>query len=245
MSDPPGTAALSRNERLRSGFFFPLRRCLVSFALRFVLGILCKIDCRALIKYLDEHPGPYILAINHINFLEVPIFAACPWPRRITGLVNADAWANKFMAFLFDTYAAVPIDRKGSYFQSFRQVHRAMKAGYSMLVAPEGTRSKTGILAKGKAGIVQLALVTGMPVLPLVHFGGENFWANLKHLRRTPFHSAVGRPFRFKTAGRPSKEEQEAMLADLMGQIASLLPEHLRGEYASRAAVPPRYLEFI
>ena len=242
MSD---TSVQSRNERLRSSFFFPLRRCLVSLGLRLALSIVCKIDCRDYIKYLDEHPGPYILAINHINFLEVPIFAAFPWPHRLTGLVNADAWGNKFMAFLFDTYAAVPINRNGSYFSSFRQVHRAMKAGYSMLVSPEGTRSKTGILAKGKAGIVQLALVTGMPVLPLVHFGGENFWANLKRFRRTPFQSKVGRPFRFKTDGRPSKEEQEGMLGDLMGQIASLLPEHMRGEYAGQANVPPTYLEWV
>jgi 1-acyl-sn-glycerol-3-phosphate acyltransferase len=245
MSDATAVSEIPRNERLRKGRFFFLRRCLVSFGLRFVLSILCKVDCREYIKYLDEHPGPHILAMNHINFLEVPILAAFPWPRRVTGLVNADAWTNHFMAFLFETYAAVPINRQGSYFQSFRQVHRAMKAGFSMLVAPEGTRSKTGILAKGKAGIVQLALVTGVPVLPIGHFGGENFWANLKRFRRTSFRINVGRAFHFKNDGRPSKADQEGMLNDLMGQIASLLPEEMRGEYSTQTNMPPTYLDWV
>jgi 1-acyl-sn-glycerol-3-phosphate acyltransferase len=246
-----------RHEHLRRSPFFHLRRCLVSAGLRGILRILCKADLSDYISALDRlrdagygsdaespYPAP-ILVFNHINFLEVPMLVAFAWPRLVTGLVQSKAWKNAFMAFLFDSYAAIPIDREGSYFQTFRQVHNALKGGFFVAIAPEGTRSGTGVLGRGKAGVVQLALVSGAPILPLGHFGGQHFWQNLKGFRRTPFRFNVGRPFRFKCEGRPGKTEQEEMLTELMGQIAALLPEELRGAYAEEAGKPTRYLDFL
>jgi 1-acyl-sn-glycerol-3-phosphate acyltransferase len=114
-----------------------------------------------------------------------------------------------------------------------------------VIVAPEGTRSKTGILQKGKGGIVKLALISGAPIIPIAHFGGQNIWENMKHFKRTPFTFRVGTPFYLKCEGRPGKEVQEAMLNEIMIQIARLLPKEMRGEYAALAGTECRYLEFI
>ena len=73
-----------------------------------------------------------------------------------------------------------------------------MDQGIFVIVAPEGSRSRNGVLQKGKGGIIQLSLATGAPVLPVGHFGGEKIWENMKRLKRTPFSIKVGRPFRFK-----------------------------------------------
>jgi 1-acyl-sn-glycerol-3-phosphate acyltransferase len=227
-----------------------LRRALVTPVLKGVLNALCKIDCQEYLRSLDESlagggGAPMIIAINHINFLEVPILVAHSHPRPVTGLVQEKAWGNPFMGFLFDSYDAIPISRGGAYFQTFRRVNDLMKRGFFVCIAPEGTRSKTGVLGEGKAGVVQLALITGAPVLPVVHYGGEKFWWNLKHFRRTPFRFKVGRPFRFKCEGRPHREEQEQMTTELMGQIAALLPENMRGIYANQALQESKHLEFI
>jgi 1-acyl-sn-glycerol-3-phosphate acyltransferase len=149
------------------------------------------------------------------------------------------------MAFLFDTYKAIPIDRRGSYMEAFRHVRDALAQGFFVVIAPEGSRSKNGVLRKGKAGVVQLSLVTGVPVLPVVHFGGEKIWDNLRHFKRTPFRFRVGRPFRFKCEGRPDRKVREAMLSELMGQMAALLPENMRGFYAEQARQECKYLEFL
>jgi 1-acyl-sn-glycerol-3-phosphate acyltransferase len=150
------------------------------------------------------------------------------------------------MGFLFDTYDAIPINREGSYNEAFRRVRDAMEDGFFVCIAPEGTRSRDGVLRRAKAGVVQLAMLTGAPVLPVAHFGGQDFWANIRKLRRTPFTFRVGRPFRFKTDGkRPCRAEFDAMLDELMAQIASLLPEELRGEYAASVHKECRRLEFI
>ncbi|MDR0877048.1 MAG: 1-acyl-sn-glycerol-3-phosphate acyltransferase, partial [Treponema sp.] len=194
----------------------------------------------------SNYSGPVILAINHINFLEVPLLASYGYPRRVTGLAKEETWKNPFIAFLFNTYSAVPLDRDGSYNETFRRVREAMEMGFFMIVAPEGSRSKNGVLQKGKGGIIQLALATGAPVLPVVHFGGEKVWENMKHFKRTPFYIRVGRPFRIKCDdGRPGKVLRGLMTEELMGQLAALLPEEMRGEYAKQALRESEYLEFL
>ncbi|MDR1238509.1 MAG: 1-acyl-sn-glycerol-3-phosphate acyltransferase [Treponema sp.] len=221
-----------------------LRRAVVNRILKGVIDTLCNIDSQEFVKTLSG-ASPLIVAVNHINFLEVPILVAHSYPLPLTGLVKSETWNNPVMSFLFNTYKAIPINRGGAYQDSFRRVRDAMDQGFFICMAPEGTRSKNGILGRGKAGIIQLALYTGAPVLPVVHFGGERIWSNIRRLRRTPFRFKVGRPFRFKCEGRPDRTTRELMLAELMGQMARLLPEEMRGVHAEQALRESRYLEFV
>jgi 1-acyl-sn-glycerol-3-phosphate acyltransferase len=221
-----------------------IRRTVVNTIVKGVFDALCDIDSREFVETLANIP-PVIVAVNHINFLEVPILVAHSYPLLLTGLVKSETWNNPVMAFLVNTYKAIPIDRTGSYQESFRRVREAMDQGFFVCMAPEGTRSKNGVLGRGKAGIVQLALYTGAPVLPVVHFGGERIWDNIRRFRRTPFCFKAGRPFRFRCEGRPDKHTRGLMLEELMGQMARLLPENMRGVYAEQARRESVYLEFI
>jgi 1-acyl-sn-glycerol-3-phosphate acyltransferase len=232
------------------GVLGKLRRALITPPLKALLNLVCRVDAseyRAVFDKFkkDNFEKPFIIALNHINFLEVPMLVVNSYPAPVTGLVQANAWKNRFMGFLFDTYDAIPINREGSYLQAFRKVHEAMEKGFFVCIAPEGTRSKDGILRKAKGGIVQLSLITGAPVLPIAHFGGQNFWQNIKRFKRTPFTFRIGRPFRFKVQGHPSKEEYPVILEEVMAQIAGLLPEELRGEYAASVNKESRYLDFF
>jgi 1-acyl-sn-glycerol-3-phosphate acyltransferase len=109
-----------------------------------------------------------------------------------------------------------------------------------LLVAPEGTRTGDGRLRRGKTGIVTLAVQTGVPVMPLVHYGGESFWSNLKRGRRTDFTFRAGPVFRVATERRsftPSKRQEAA--DEIMAVIASLLPPAYHGYYRDR--IPEHY----
>jgi len=202
------------------------------------------VDCREFVSALSKNP-PLLVIFNHINFLEVPILVAHSYPLRVTGLVKVETWKNPIFAFLFNTYKAIPIDRSGMFQGAFKNVYEAIDKGFHMCVAPEGTRSKDGVLGRGKAGIIQLALDANVPILPVAHHGGENVWKNIKRFKRTPFHFKAGRPFRIKYEGRPGKEEREVILAEVMGQMARLLPEQMRGIYSQQAQLECKYLDFI
>jgi 1-acyl-sn-glycerol-3-phosphate acyltransferase len=220
------------------------RRAIVNLMLKRLLDMLCRIDNSELFMALKLNK-PLIIVINHTNFLEVPILVTHSYPLYLTGLVKAETWKNPIFAFLFNTYRAIPIDRNRAFKDAFKQVREAIDNGYFVAIAPEGTRSKNGILGNGKGGIIPLALEADVPVLPVVHCGGEQIWKNIRRFKRTPFYFKAGRPFRLKFDGRPDKEVREKMLCEVMGQIARLLPVEKRGFYAQQAESECAYLEFL
>lgn len=220
------------------------RRAAITKILRGILKALCDIDHHEFIEALSK-TEPLIIVINHINFLEVPIIVTHCNPLSCTGLVKAETWKNPLFSFLFNTYKAIPINRAGAYRETFKQVREAIDKGYFVVIAPEGTRSKDGVLQRGKAGIIQLAIDANSPVLPVAHYGGQQIWKNIKRFRRTSFQFKAGRPFRIKCEGRPGREERNQILNEVMGQIARLLPEDMRGVYSQQAGQECKYLEFI
>jgi 1-acyl-sn-glycerol-3-phosphate acyltransferase len=220
------------------------RRPIVNLFLKGIINIICKIDSREYFEALSKN-APMLVVFNHINFLEVPILVTHSYPMHVTGIVKSETWKNPFFAFLFNTYKAVPIDRSKAYSEAFKQAGEAIKNGFSMCVAPEGTRSKDGVLQKGKAGVIQLALEADVPILPVVHYGGENIWKNIRRFRRTLLHLKAGQPFRIKFEGRPGREEREMIMSEVMGQMAKLLPEQMRGIYSEQVDLECKYLDFI
>jgi 1-acyl-sn-glycerol-3-phosphate acyltransferase len=224
-----------------------IRRFFVTVALKGILRALCRIDFSEYQEALFNNQGKkgLIIILNHINFLEVPMLVVFAKPGKVTGFVQKKAWKNPFMGFIFDSYDAIPLDRDGSYLHTFRRAVQLLDEGYTLGIAPEGHRSGTGILAEGKSGAVQLAWLSGAAILPLAHYGGQNFWKGLRHLHRTYFKFHAGKPFKFKFEGKPSRETQADMTREMMGQLARLLPEEMRGIYADEALKEPELLEFI
>ena len=225
-----------------------LRKAAVNLVLKGIMNILCRVDSGEYFRALCDNK-PMIVMFNHINFLEVIILVTFGYPVNITGLAKSETWKNPLFAFLFNTYKAVPLDRTGAFSGTFKKVCDTIQNGAFVCIAPEGTRSGNGILAKGKAGIVQLALDADIPVLPVAHYGGESVWQNMRRFKRTKFHIRAGQPFRIKFEGRPNKEEREEIITEMMVEIAKLLPEKLRGVYSHNVSAEReascRYLDFL
>jgi 1-acyl-sn-glycerol-3-phosphate acyltransferase len=204
---------------------------------------LCRIDGKSLAQ-VPAH-GPLILAVNHINSLEVPLLFAHLRPRRVIGLAKIETWKNKFMGWLFTMFEAIPIHRGEADLEALRKCAGVLAAGDILGVAPEGTRSYNGRLLCGQPGIVLIALRSGAPILPVAHWGGESFSFNLKRLKRTDFHIRVGRPFYLNDNGEKVRAAVRKEMSDeIMYQIAILMPEEYRGEYANCNPPPQKYLRF-
>ncbi len=215
----------------------------ISWGIRLGTNILCRIEGSELA--MVPKCGPLILAINHINSLEVPLLFAHLQPRRLIGLAKIETWDNKFMGWLFDLWESIPIRRGEADLQAVRRCLAALSAGDILGVAPEGTRSYNGKLLYGQPGIVLIALHSKVPILPIVHWGGEDFQRNIKGLKRTDFHIRVGRPFSLDAKGKKvDGKVRQAMVNEIMYQMAILLPEAYRGEYANCNQPPQEYIRF-
>ena len=210
--------------------------------IRLGTGVLCRID-KSDFRKVPLH-GPLILATNHIGSLEVPLLFVHLQPRKLIGLAKIETWDSKFMGWLFDLWDAIPIRRGEVDLDAIRACLEVLKQGDILAVAPEGTRSYDGHLLRGQPGIAMIALRAGAPILPLAHWGGEDFGANLKSLKRTDFHVRVGRPFYLDAKEeKVTGEMRQAMADEIMVQISALMPVEYRGEYGDCKS-PPIYLRF-
>ena len=215
----------------------------VNITIKTLTGIACKIDANEIDKIPSQ--GPLIIVTNHINFIEVPLVYVYLQPRPLTGYVKVESWNNPMIGLLFDLWEAIPVRRGEADISAIREGVRVLKEGQILAVAPEGTRSKHGRLQQGYPGVTMVALMSGAPIMPLVYYGNEYFWDNMKRLKRTDFNIRVGRCFRLDSNGRKvDRKIRLQMTTEIMYQIAGLLPPGNRGIYANLDDATTEFLNF-
>jgi len=220
----------------------PPTQRIVDGAIGRLVSVLCKVRGADEFDRIPE-TGPLILLTNHINNLEILVLRKYLGSRRVIGLAKAEAWDHRILRWLLDLWEAIPIRRGENDITALRRSLSVLKEGRILGLAPEGTRSRDGRLQRGHTGAVTIALKSGAPLLPMAYWGGERFSDNMKKLRRTPFHIAVGTPLRILTEGaRVTSEIRQQIIDEIMTEIAKLLPSAYRGIYADRVQVEPRFL---
>jgi 1-acyl-sn-glycerol-3-phosphate acyltransferase len=216
----------------------------VTSAVRVATGLICRLDAPDLQKVPKS--GPLIVYSNHTGQIEVPMMYSHLQPRPLTGLAKVETWDNWFLNWVFNLWEAIPIRRGEADMVAIRKSLEALEKNMILAIAPEGTRTKTGVLIKAHPGVITLALRSGAPLLPVAHWGGENFLSNLKRLKRTDFQIRVGEPFKLDPRNeRVTKEVRQQMVDEMMYRLAALLPEHYRGAYADLGKATGKYLQYV
>jgi 1-acyl-sn-glycerol-3-phosphate acyltransferase len=128
------------------------------------------------------------------------------------------------------------LDRFNADIGAIREVLTRMKAGGILVIAPEGTRSKTETMAEGKPGVAYLALKVGVPIVPVGLVGTEDrvVLNRLKHFKKSEIKIIVGEPFNLPPIQRKDRDAALKQSTDeIMCRIGALLPEKYRGVYAN------------
>ena len=112
--------------------------------------------------------GPALLAANHISVLD-SVFMIPTLKRRITYIGKAeylDSWKTRY---IFQGLGAIPVDRTGgdAAAAALDAAADVLDAGGLFGIFPEGTRTRDGLLHKGKTGVARLSFRTGAPVIPM------------------------------------------------------------------------------
>jgi len=215
---------------------------IVSFVVKWFFRIFLRVDLSQVYKLPMK--GPLILVANHINAIEVPVGFCELLPRPITGFAKIESWENPLRRYLFNLWGAIPIKRGTADLGAFRKAMEALAAGKIMAIAPEGTRSYDGSLAVGNAGVIMLAARSGAPVMPMVFYGHEKFWDNVKHFRRTDFRLAFGPSFTVDK-GATGKDVRQQATNEIMYQLAKLLPPEQRGLYSDLNQATTQFIKFV
>jgi 1-acyl-sn-glycerol-3-phosphate acyltransferase len=109
--------------------------------------------------------GPAILVCNHISGLD-PLLLQNACPRVIGWMMAREYYENPGLKWFLDLIGAVPVDRTGRDFASFRAALRALSAGRVLGIFPEGRINPGEQLLEFQTGIALLAMRSGAPVYP-------------------------------------------------------------------------------
>jgi 1-acyl-sn-glycerol-3-phosphate acyltransferase len=218
------------------GRLYPLAKALLTPSTRFlfptrVTGL--QNVCRT---------GPAIIAPNHVSFFDSVVLIGV-LPRRITYVGKAeylDSWKTRYV---LPAMGMIPIERTGGKrsMEALDTAAGVLDRGELFGIFPEGTRSRDGLLHKGRTGLARLAVRCRAPIIPVGIRGTD---------RVQPPGSSVPRPFvrcevRF---GRPIEMSRYAgatvgaatyrsITDEVMYEISQLSGQTYVDRYADR---PPR-----
>lgn len=206
-----------------------LLRWITTTFLKALTGLMFRVDAAQLAQI--PKCGPLIIVTNHVHVPEIPTLYTRLLPRKVYGMALAERVLDKnIVGGILRLFGTIPVWRGEADLNSLRTGIKVLKEGNTLLLNPEGTRSHNGCLQKGRPGAILMALHSGAPMLPVVHYGSENYLENLKRLRRTDLIYAVGKLFRVDAGSqRVISSIRQQMIDEVMFQMAGLLPPQYRG----------------
>ncbi len=210
--------------------------------IRFLFNLIARVEVRGYENLPKD--SSFVIATNHLGFVDVPIafYALNRWDMFVLiaekwGKIDLVRWVGKYFNFIF-------IDRFNPDIKALRKVISLMESNNILVIAPEGTRSRTGALIEAKPGVSYLATKLNRPIVPVAITGTEdkNLFGNLKRLRRSHITLTAGQVFSLPPLPRENRDEVLKRYTDeIMCHIAALLPEKYRGVYADH----PRLKELL
>jgi 1-acyl-sn-glycerol-3-phosphate acyltransferase len=185
--------------------------------------------------------GPAILCPNHVSFLD-SAFLMLHVARNISFVGKAeymDSWKTKY---LFPWMGMIPIDRAGGDKSqaALDTAEGVLRRGELFGIFPEGTRSRDGILHKGRTGAARLALKIGCPIYPVGMIGTREIQppdAKVPKLRGS-CTIRIGRPIDVERYRSRADDHMvlRQVTDELMYEIRELTGQEYRNVYAGKTA---------
>jgi 1-acyl-sn-glycerol-3-phosphate acyltransferase len=215
---------------------------IIRWLIRLIFNLIARVDVQGY-EHLPKE-GSFVIATNHLGIVDVPIayYALDYWDMFVLiadkwQKVGLFRWVGKYFNFIF-------IDRYNADVKALRKVISLMEHDNILVIAPEGTRSRTGALIEAKPGVSYLATKLTRPIVPVALTGTEDkaLFGSLKKLRRAHITITAGPAFNLPPLPRENRDEVLKQYTDeIMCHIAALLPERYRGVYADH----PRLKELL
>ena len=160
--------------------------------------------------------GACIIMGNHRAWIDPIMLAMAARDREIRFMGKKELWGNKAFAWIARQVRGIPVDRGNADMASIRMSMTVLKAGHTMGIFPEGTRSKGDAMLPLQGGAAMIALRSKSPVVPIYIDG------NYRLFRRMTVR--VGKPVEMDDllAQRVTRESCEELTARITASFAQL-----------------------
>jgi 1-acyl-sn-glycerol-3-phosphate acyltransferase len=199
---------------------------------------LTRLLARRRFEGLEHIPetGPALVAGNHVSYLD-PIYTGVFLHRRgriPRFLAKQDLWRLPVIGRVMAGTGQIPVHRGSDEAgDSLRYAEQALAEGKAVLIYPEGTitRDPDQWPMVAHTGVARLALRSGVPVIPVVHWGTQrvydHYGKRFRPLPRTDVTVRAGAPvdladFRQRPVDGPLLREATDRV---MGAVRDLLAE--------------------
>lgn len=206
------------------------------FCARNILPLIADIEVRGDVNKLPQ--GGYMLASNHLGRLDsLAVYYVIDNDDLIHPLTDKykKHWWGRLAGRIFNV---TWLTRGEADMSAMKEFISRLKKGAIMVIAPEGTRSKTMSLLKAEPGAIYIASTAKVGIVPVALTGTEdaNVIARLKSFRRLKLTISTDTEIYYPPDIRASKgAERDALLRESIDEvfcrIAALLPESYRGYY--------------
>ncbi|HUN34775.1 MAG TPA: lysophospholipid acyltransferase family protein [Trebonia sp.] len=218
--------------------YSPAWRLLTVIVLRPLIGIMIRNKWEGTENI--PRKGPVIFAPNHMSYVDwgtdALFFQANG--RYPTFMIKASAFKVKFIGRVLYRAGQLPVHRgRADAGLVLKQAEEALNNGAAVIIYPEGTATRDPSLwpMVAKTGVARLALKTGVPVIPVAHWGTHDILpygtTKPKFFPRKTVRTVAGRPVDLskwadsRLTATALREATAAIMADVTALVADLRHE--------------------
>ncbi len=144
---------------------------------------------------------PTIYIANHLSNIDGIVLNKVLRKNNVTFMAGVKLKANPFTALFLKTVRYIPVTPNSADRNSIKMALDVLNRGESILIFPEGTRSRSGSMIKGKKGFLLLARLSKAEIVPIALEGTELLMPINKNdmgretLRHATVRVKIGQPF--------------------------------------------------
>ncbi len=175
------------------------------------------------IKNIENIPktGGAVICANHRSFWDVVLLAASI-KRPLAFIGKQELFDIKPLGFLIKHLHCYPVKRGGGDFAVVKTAVSLLKNEELMVIFPEGERIRKGKKPHPKPGALRIAIMAGVPVIPVGIKGNFKWFRRMEITAGEPIDTSVYKGHKY------TEEDYNTMIWNIMDEIYSFAgTEHM------------------